>query len=152
MKSFHPAIKILTATVFIILMSGFVAFKSGAFDGTRSAVLKLNVSVTGVSYHRKQERELPSKRTAYKRNAKREPVNVSLPDDWMLSSKTIGTTISWDAYSSVFSSEKNWAMMAGSKSAGVISTPVSSAYGGIFTTPYWWKAQSKGAQLKQGKK
>jgi hypothetical protein len=150
-KPVHPAIKILTAAIFIILMSGFVAFKSGAFDGTKSAQLKLNVSVTGVSYHRKEERELPSKRTVYERKGKREPVIVNLPDDWMLSSKTIGTTISWNAYSSVFASEKNWAMMAGSKSATIVTPPQGSVYGGIFSIPYRWKAKSKGEQLKQGR-
>jgi hypothetical protein len=147
-------VKILTATFFFVLMFGFVAFRSGAFDGTRSAQLKLHVSRTGLSHHHKSKTD--SKTTKLEkpddlphREIKGNAVKYVEMDHMAASSKTLITApVNW---SSFFGSPE-FSMMAGSKSAGVVSAPASSVYGGVFSTPYWWKASRKGEQLKQGKK
>jgi hypothetical protein len=147
MKPVHPAIKILTATVFIILMSGFVAFRSGAFDGTKSATIKLHVSNTGKSHHRKEND--PDKRAIYQElpplTEEQERMRTMIH-----SSKTIVSAISvsdfrnWYSSSSMLSSSK-FAVMVEPRFPGWM-------YKEAFTRPWPKKSTHLGGELKQGRK
>lgn len=134
--------------MFIVLMFGFVAFKSGAFDATRSATIKLHVSNTGKSHHRKAND--PNKRAIH---GKRQPLTDEQERAMMHSSKTIITSpVNWSRYPDLFGLESN-AMLSSSKSMTIVAHPLSlSIYEGIFSTPNGDKAKSKGEQLKQGHK
>jgi hypothetical protein len=150
MKTFHPAIRFLTATVFIVLMFGFVALKSGAFDSKR-ARLKLNVARAGKSFHLKSGHELYTRTLT---EAKGPEVSRAFEIDNMIASSKmiVATPVHWGSIPGVHGLTAK-GMMSSSKSSLVVDqAELYSVYNGIFSMPYGWKAKSRGEQLKQGKK
>ncbi len=156
MKTFHPAVKILTASIFFLLMFAFVAFRSGAFDGTRAAQIKLHVSRTGKSHHQKSND--PNKRAVHegRPTLKQRASTIEINPEWamMASSKTIvATPVHWSFVGNSFGSNASRAMMSSSKSTLMVSeAELYSVYRGIFNVPYSDKTVGKNEQLKQGKK
>lgn len=158
MKSVHPAIRFLTATVFILLMSGFVAFKSGAFEDEWAELLPLKADkIVYAVKHKSNHKVLRRRNNPFQ--AKEE---IKINFNMISSSKTVGLTtpLGWSQYTGIFQPEdpKNplagifatrySTMMSGSKSS-IIAEPFSfPAYQG--TASERDRRKVKQSVLKQG--